>query len=340
MSSQIASTFQLINFEDPEDFIAAVKKHDDSYMNFALGALQDSLGRGRSFGGGPRTLVAVSRDGQILATVTKVARDFSWIISIPREVIGTLDDSEKAAIIQLFVESLPTIIDPKSLDKLLGPSDYVDLFLERWVIHMREHGLNLKLLDPFFRSKVSYATVATLPVPNPAFNNYKISLAHTEEDKETLAHFYVQFLSSGPHQSTLEEARGVIANAVNSRDVWICRVGGVVTGYILTGRFTLRTVAIKNVFVTPSHRRKGIAEALVRAVTRYYLGADPRGFEGGPDAGPSDGKKEEVCLNVATEEAERLYKRTGFLFGAKDPLSGKEGWYASCWRGVEEAVVS
>ncbi|EPS99052.1 hypothetical protein FOMPIDRAFT_112188 [Fomitopsis schrenkii] len=46
-----------------------------------------------------------------------------------------------------------------------------------------------------------------------------------------------------------------------------------VAGYLLLGRNTPRTVAIRNVFVAPEHRRRGLAETMVGAVTRACLGA-------------------------------------------------------------------
>jgi len=160
----------------------------------------------------------------------------------------------------------------------------------------------------------------------------------SDADVEDLARLFVEFKSSGSSQSTLEEGREVMKESVRSRHVWTWKLRDHIAGYILVGRFTPRTVAIRNVYVSTSSRRQGVAEAMVRAVTRYYLGATPLGFNGGPDSGPTGGIKQEICLNVASDEAERLYKRTGFLFNARDPVSGVVAWYPSCWRGVESTV--
>ena len=229
---------------------------------------------------------------------------------------------------------LPTIIDPRFFDKLIGPVKLVDAMLECWVSHMAQNGLALKLLDPYFSSKLTYATLNSIPDPSPAFAAYKISQAGAA-DVEALAHLYVEFTRSGPIPSTVEDGRAVMADACRVGHIWVCREEETLAGYTLVGRISPHTIAIKNVFTDPSHRRKGVAEAMVRAVTRYYLGAVPRGFDGGPEDGPVGGVKEEICLNVATDEASRLYKRTGFLLDVQDPVTGKEGWYPSCWRGVE-----
>ena len=62
-----SSPYRLVHFTNPDDFVAATKKHDDSFMNFALGALLDSMNKdleksNERWGGGPRTLVGVFRD--------------------------------------------------------------------------------------------------------------------------------------------------------------------------------------------------------------------------------------------------------------------------------------
>ncbi|TCD70935.1 hypothetical protein EIP91_000841 [Steccherinum ochraceum] len=342
-----SSPFRAVHFEDPSAFIEATKEHDDSFMNFAIGALLDNLDPRQAasqahWGGGLKTLMGVYRDHDLLVTVTKIAKDFSWIISAPRG--AHLEDHEISLAIRPLVSLFSTKVDPKTFDKLLGPTKYVNAFLDAWVTHMHETGtLSLKLLDPYFLSKVCYAVRATLPKPTPEFSIHKVSVAG-DEDVESLASLYVEFTSTGPNAGTMEEGRAVMSTAVQFKSIWICRAtlpntestGDVVAGYVLMGRFTPRTVAIKNVFVSPAFRKRGIAETMVRAVTRYYLGATPLGFEGAPEGGPDGGIKEEVCLNVATPDAERLYLRTGFLVEKQDPATGKEGWYPSCWRGVEQ----
>ncbi|THH27426.1 hypothetical protein EUX98_g6757 [Antrodiella citrinella] len=150
-----------------------------------------------------------------------------------------------------------------------------------------------------------------LPEPSATFASDYISQA-TSAEVDALAQLYLDFASDRPSRGTLEEARERMERFVRSRHVWSCTLGGAIAGYVLVGRFTPRTVAIKNVYLSPSFRRRGIAEAMVRTVTRYYLGAMPLGFKGGPDTRPTEAMKQEICLNVVSEEAERSYKRSGF----------------------------
>ena len=109
----------------------------------------------------------------------------------------------------------------------------------------------------------------------------------------------------------------------------------------LSGRQTKLTVAVRNVFVAPEHRRKGIAEAMVQTVTRYCLGVPVEDVEGVPTGPPPFGVKDEVGLNVADFGAARIYKRAGYLLpdleggvptGGIDPETGRKGWTSSvCW---------
>ena len=113
-----------------------------------------------------------------------------------------------------------------------------------------------------------------------------------------------------------EEARAFLARPVARGLVWVCRVEpeGTPVGYVVLGRVTPRTIAFRNVFVAEEHRRKGIGETMVCAVTRYYLGMRPHGVQGVQEDPPPMGWKEEVNLNVVDAGAERMYKRAGFLF--------------------------
>ena len=75
-------------------------------------------------------------------------------------------------------------------------------------------------------------------------------------------------------------------------------------------------------------------------MTRYYLGAQPLGFEGAPGTPPKGGFKEQICLNVEDPGAAIVYTRCGFMLGdeARDPSTGKLGWYRNMWAGVERLV--
>lgn len=271
------------------------------------------------------------------ATLTKAAEDFAWVLGSPRDLARDLTEGEIAAVVSLLVAHLPTVIDPKSFEKIIGAEELVDGFIDKWVGAMSARGLHLEALPTLFRSKVSYATLATIPPLPPMHPNYALE-SPTSDDLDSLAHLFIDFTTHGPHPVSLEEARIKMQMSIDLGEVWVCRAEGEIVGFCATGRATPKTMAIRNVYVPPKHRRKGIAEAMVKMLTRYLLGAEPLGFSGGlVAAGPSKNVKRELALNVAEDFAERLYRKCGFLLGEddRDPASGKKGWFISAYRGVQ-----
>ncbi|KAI0928993.1 hypothetical protein AcW1_006064 [Taiwanofungus camphoratus] len=335
------SGLRVVHFKDPIDFLNAMEPYDDNSMNFALGSLLDNMDETQRlsqahWGSQTRTLLAVFRGDELLLTLTKNAMDFSWMMSVPTVIEHSREANDITAAVHLLATFLSTIIHPSAVDKVIGPEEAVNTFIETWVTFMATRGIHLKALDPYFRSRGCYATRATLPEPSSAFDSHQISLASGSDDVTSLVPLYIEFSSHGPVPATLESAQNIMREAVEAQKVWLCRSDGEVAGYVLVGRTTSRTTAIRNVFVVSQHRRKGIAEAMVRAVTRYYLGAEPLGFKGAPTERPLGGTKDEICLNVADPGAERIYKRCGFMLDehARDPITGRKRWYQSIWRGV------
>lgn len=272
-------------------------------------------------------------------TLTKIADDFAWVASTPLELLKVFNDADYVSAISLLASSLAPFMDPGAFDAIIGSEPLVDLFIECWVREMTLKGIRAEAPPPFFRGKISYATLATLPPLSPTLLQYKIELA-TIADLDTLGQLYMDFLgNTPPHSITIEEAKTTMERFVQLGEIWMCRVDGERAGYCATGRDTSRTIAIRNVYVSPEHRRKGVAEAMVKAITRYYLGAYPLGFDGAPTTGPPKGVKREVCLNVTEEHVERVYKRCGFLLGPddRDPETGNRGWYPTTYRGVKIA---
>jgi len=269
----------------------------------------------------------------------KHAKDFSWMMAMPSHVDPQYDSdaSDIALGAQLLAELLSTIIQPSLVDKVLGPATAVNAFVDAWVNRMETQGIRLKKPDPYFLSRACYATRSTLPPPSAAFADHQVSLASGPETIESLVPLFVEFMRLGPHPVTPEIGHTIMREAVEAQRIWFCRFQGVVAGYILLGRITPRTIAIRNVFTLPDHRRKGIAEALVRGVTRYYLGAQPLGFEGPPTAISDKETKKEVCLNVSDPTVMKIYSRCGFMLGEdeRDPDNGQRGWFPTVWRGVE-----
>ncbi|KAH9928192.1 uncharacterized protein B0H18DRAFT_1001778 [Fomitopsis serialis] len=95
---------------------------------------------------------------------------------------------------------------------------------------------------------------------------------------------------------------------------------------------------VRHLFVHPAHRRRGLAETMVRAVTRACLGASlslsPSGAEASGDAAvrvdlPGCGVKRSVCLFYQDPGAARMYRRCGFVVDedARDPATGESLCY-------------
>ncbi|KAJ3521308.1 hypothetical protein NM688_g9032 [Phlebia brevispora] len=335
------SDIRVVHFQEPQAFLDAVKHYDDSFMNFSLGTLLDSLdpdnSREERQPATCWTLLAVYRGGKLIIAFTKKKDDFASILATPRGVIENLSPQDLSDAVKRLVVLLRSLLDTEMLDKVVGPIDLVDTFIETWVGYMLTEGIKLKVSDLFFKSQVSYATLATIPPPSHAFDQYDFTLAETEEDVNAVAPYAVDLAGHGPKKTTLDEAKRFLHAAVQKKQLWLCHMEGQVVGYSRIGRVTPRTVAIRNVYVSPAHRRKGIAEAMVRALTRFYLGAEPLGFAGAPSPKPEIGTREEICLNVAEEAVARLYKRCGFLLGPgdQDPGTGMKGSFESVLRGVE-----
>jgi len=93
-----------------------------------------------------------------------------------------------------------------------------------------------------------------------------------------------------------------------------------VAAYVSTGRATASTISIRNVYTRETHRRKGLAAALVNAATTYWL-EDVEGR-----------RKTEVALFAEPgSPAERVYRKCGFII--TDVAYEQRGW-----EGVEKGA--
>lgn len=242
--------------------------------------------------------------------------------------------------------------DPLVLAPILGPDNVVSAFTDAWVSLRRSRGSQTRFEPAAFASYVGYAKRASLSAAPYTPSPHVVTPA-TPSDLEAIIHLRIAFEAeswtwSEPH--TPEEEHAILSGPVASGLVWICRVSGdsAPAGFVLVGRSTPRTIAIRNVYVVPAHRRKGVGEAMVRAVTRYYLGAGDYGSVGVPEGPPAVGIKEEVVLNVAKSNAAGLYRKVGFLLpevdggvhkGGIDPETGRKGWIATVFQGTEDVTV-
>jgi GNAT superfamily N-acetyltransferase len=269
----------------------------------------------------------------ISVSLIRIPDEFAWDLGTPRGVEERLSADDISAIASLLASGIEAVLGPKGFDTVIGPRNLVDALIDGWVAHVNRHGELVKALDPIFTSKVSYATKASLPPLRPIPAHFKIEKAATPEDIDAIQPLMIDLLTNGPDDKPdVDQIRRALTNGVAMGHVWVCRIDGEVAGYGSVGRSTPRTIAIRNVYVAASHRRKGIAEVLTSTIVRYYLG-EPTGLEG--LEAPVEGVKEEVCLNVTEEAVERIYKRCGFLLDQEEPGTRQIGWFHTSLRGVQ-----
>ncbi|CCM04432.1 uncharacterized protein FIBRA_06611 [Fibroporia radiculosa] len=333
------SSLRLLHFENEADFIEALRPHDDHAMNFALGSLLDNLDRSQAvsqerWGDHSRVLLGIYMDNDLLVTLTKSAARIPWMLSAPSDVDPLKLKERIIETMELLVTFLPTVVDPNTVDKIVGLKDIVDAFIDAWIAFMASKHVALQSPTATFTVRACYATRSTIPQSQPTLFADNIGLVVDMDQAEHLIPLAMEFSKHGPNPTTSEGARHVMREAIQSKRLWVCRLGEAIAGYALVGRITPRTVAIRNVFVLPDYRRRGIAEALVHATTAFYLNTDSAG-DGVPDM-----PKTQVCLQVADPAVERIYKRCGFLIDedAKDPITGKSGCFISVFRGIVPAM--
>ena len=275
--------------------------------------------------------------------------DFAWMMCVPTTaedvVMGTstVPGLLEPAIDLLASSTLDLLsANPIVLDKVIGPDIAVRTFVAAWCTLLSTRGLHVRMTPGDWGSRVTYVTRASLPpLPTPPFP-YAVVQA-TEDDLEAIAQLHIGYEADTLwHRSiTREAALAAVEQPVRTGLVWYVRVGGEPAGYIVLGRVTPRTIAIRNAFVSRTHRRRGIAEAMVRGVTRYYLDVSPHGVRPIQDGPPAVGHKEEVNLNVAVADAERVYRRSGFLLpdatgaGGIDATTSRKGWFKAWFACIE-----
>ena len=279
----------------------------------------------------------------------------SRIPSVPHP----LQPSEYPYAIHLLVTFVSTILDPKDVDVVWGPIELSYAFHEAWVEYMNASGtlplgVSVKIGDIEFPSTVSYATGASVPPLTSSSElgseraEFVIDMAG-EADATVVAELFRQFAYDVFHNDklTLDEALAYAKPAVAHDRVWVARTPVSETetqtecaGFLMVGRITPHTVAIKHVFTSTAHRRKGIAFKLVRAALQHFLLPNPDDAHGSAisqDGGEKEThKKEVVCLGVSDAGAIRLYTKCGFFLGESvtDPGTGWPGSYAASSRNL------
>ncbi|KAI9065364.1 hypothetical protein FKP32DRAFT_1674719 [Trametes sanguinea] len=334
---------QFVRFPDLAAIVKAVQPYDDGSMNGVVGTLYDHLKRPAPASWDSYFLCGVYHGSDLLLTLTMAPMDRAWGLGCPRSVLGEITPATLKAATDVLAKSVLDLTHPLAITLVNGEADAVNAFLTSWVEAAASKGTRLRMKDPAFDARASYATRETVPPPPPTKPDYEIVLA-TGEDFDQLFPIYLDFTKqAGPGTRALDVEEAHLRFVIAQGTTWLCRIDNALVGFIVLGRVTPNTIAIRHVYVIPEHRRKGIAEGLVRAINRYYLGMRPVGYDGIPDGDPAVGVKSFVCIN--TSSAENIYRRAGFLFpvrtadeqgaGGRDPISGKKAWYRHILRGVE-----
>lgn len=283
-----------------------------------------------------------------------VVEGFPWILSVPRRSEGLLTPETLASAATLLANSVlglqirdPTITDPM---KVFGVEEPVNAFLSAWVAIHRARGLRFRLTPNPPTIIVTYATRDTFssltphPPPSAQHRIYRASIS----DLESLIPFYTAFFNTNPRPATITTPDAVtkLQTALQTGHIWVCRTNGALSAFAELGRVTPRTITIRTVYVPPEHRQRGVAETLIRAVSRFYLGLGAMDLTAVPSGPPPEGVKDQIKLTVADTSAEGVYRRLGFLLpdrsqdggllvGGVDPATGRPGWYRAILRETE-----
>ncbi|OSD08520.1 hypothetical protein PYCCODRAFT_1400991 [Trametes coccinea BRFM310] len=336
---------RFVRFPDAAAAIKALQPYDDGFMNGPLGNLYDNLQRPAPPDGSAEAYyMAIYCGDDILLTLTMAPTDRAWGLGCPQYARRETAPPSLKEAIDLLAKRAMDITHPLAVDMLYGEKGAVDAFFHSWLDAAASKGVRLRINDPILDTRASYTTPQSVTSPPPTRPDYKIIPA-TGDDFAELFPLYLDFTTYGRRTRALDVEEAHLRFVLQQGNSWLCRVDNTLAGFVVLGRPTPNTIAIRHVYVAPEHRRKGIAEGMVRAVNRYYLGVRPVGYDGLPEGDPPVGVKSFICLNAIDAAAENIYRRAGFLFplrttdeeaaGGRDPVSGRKAWQQSVLRGVE-----
>ncbi|GAA5821315.1 hypothetical protein JCM11251_004566 [Rhodosporidiobolus azoricus] len=337
---------RIVLHSSPLDFLRAIapaQDADSNRTNYLVGFVFEKWIQGGLAPLAPGADAALKPDEEVEILITVWEGDelrlmFSKLDWAQCKLVSPLAPS---ALPELAVPLVPQLVtylltlspfstSPELLRSISGPQIIIDLFLSLWP-HPRKAEPSMWMLP----------ASATTPPPSPSFpQNHSIERLRDFEqlaaiELEALAHLLLGFF--GNHDTapklSVQGAVDHLRKTVLRSALWVYRAPLVEdtsstplpVGFVTTGRPTVRTIAVRGVFVAPSHRGEGIASRAVAAVTHAHLAEAPKlalDFSRPPLEGAEaeEGKtrwggKEEVCLFVEPDNpaARRAYAKVGFV---------------------------
>ncbi|KAI0672895.1 hypothetical protein C8Q78DRAFT_1021800 [Trametes maxima] len=334
-----------VRFDDLASVLEALEPYDDAFMNLCTGALHESFHLQKAepaqAASEPTYFFCLYTAEDLLLLLAHSPKGSTLVCPLEAEHLMTPELVEAA--VHTLANALFAISTNISITTVGGHQGATNAFLMAWASLASTHGSRLRLLDPLIVSRSSYATRDTV-LPLPTLLPDAIIAQASDNDFEELFPQWLAFTDCTAGRRSLGVEETHLRREIASGLAWTCRVGDELVGFVINGRATPHTLAIKNVYVPPEHRRKGYAEAMVRAMSRHYLGVLPVGYGVSADP-PAVGLKDAICINVMNPAAERVYRRAGFLFpeydldgkpvGGYDPATGRKGWFLSVLRGLQ-----
>ncbi|GAA6038939.1 hypothetical protein JCM8097_000583 [Rhodosporidiobolus ruineniae] len=249
---------------------------------------------------------------------------------VPSSSLGDLAIPLVPDLVSHLLTLPPFSTSPELLRSLAGPEKLVDAFTSVWP-HPRKPEPGMRICPA---SVSSPPPRADFP-PGHSMTRIQDIRDISPADMEYFAQLWIAFLAGHDPQAptTVEDATAQLLKSVPSGATWLYRAPPpsspssppVPVGFVNTGRPTPRTVAIRGVCVSPTHRRLGIAERMTAYVVRAHLvDASKLSMRFRPgeerpkveyDEATKWGGKDEVCLFVEPDNpsARKVYERVGFV---------------------------
>lgn len=213
--------------------------------------------------------------------------------------------------------------DPRLLRSTFGPSELVDPFLTNWPVAVAPPAKDDKLAQQTLRLQ----HIAEVPSPSPLPQGHVVErgtkVSMNQADKEAMCWLLESFYTWDQPTDEPLARMSHLEDTMDNGALYVYRIeGGEIVSFVVLGRPTTKTIAIRNVYTHPKYRGQGIAERVTREVAKIYLTAERPvyDFKTSPPPFQADthwGGRGTVCLFVADENphARRAYIKAGFVDG-------------------------